>query len=68
MQKRTSAAEPACSSNAGRASAMRVVIVTMDSHLAGAAARASRTLTRSMPGLKLEVHAAAEWGGDAAAL
>ena len=48
--------------------AMRVVIVTMDSHLASAAERAHRTLARSMPGLKLVVHAAAEWGGDTAAL
>jgi magnesium chelatase subunit H len=48
--------------------AMRVVIVTMDSHLASAAERAHRELARTMPGLKLVVHAAAEWGGDAAAL
>jgi magnesium chelatase subunit H len=47
---------------------MRVVIVTMDSHLASAAERANRTLGRAMPGLKLVVHAAAEWGGDDAAL
>ncbi|MEP7296613.1 MAG: magnesium chelatase subunit H [Burkholderiales bacterium] len=47
---------------------MRVVIVTMDSHLASAAERANRTLARTMPGLKLAVHAAAEWGGDDAAL
>ena len=47
---------------------MRVVIVTMDSHLASAAERASRTLARAMPGLKLVVHAAAEWGSDPAAL
>ena len=47
---------------------MRVVIVTMDSHLASAAERANRTLARSMPGLQLTVHAAAEWSGDDAAL
>lgn len=47
---------------------MRVVLVTMDSHLASAAARASRTLARLMPGLRLHLHAAAEWGTDAAAL
>ena len=47
---------------------MRVVIVTMDSHLASAAARANRTLMRAMPGLRLTTHAAAEWGGDTAAL
>jgi magnesium chelatase subunit H len=47
---------------------MRVVIVTMDSHLASAAERANRTLGKAMPGLKLVVHAAAEWGSDTAAL
>ncbi|MES2974267.1 MAG: magnesium chelatase subunit H [Pseudomonadota bacterium] len=48
--------------------AARVVLVTMDSHLASAAERANRTLRRTMPGLTLTVHAAAEWGDDAAAL
>ncbi len=48
--------------------AMRVVIVTMDSHLASAAERANRALAHTMPGLKLVVHAAAEWGGDTSAL
>ncbi|MGD9835950.1 MAG: magnesium chelatase subunit H, partial [Piscinibacter sp.] len=47
---------------------MHVVLVTMDSHLASAAARAHRTLRRKMPGLRLSVHAAAEWGDDEAAL
>ena len=47
---------------------VRVVIVTMDSHLASAAARAHRSLQASIPGLDLAVHAAAEFGGDAEAL
>ena len=47
---------------------MRVVLVTMDSHLASATERASTTLAKSMPGLRLSVHAAAEWGDDPAAL
>jgi magnesium chelatase subunit H len=47
---------------------MRVVLVTMDSHLASAAERANRTLARRMPGLTLAVHAAAEWGDDTKAL
>ncbi|CAN5376907.1 magnesium chelatase subunit H [soil metagenome] len=47
---------------------MRVVIVTMDSHLASAAARANRALAHTMPGLDLVVHAAAEWGNDTSAL
>ena len=47
---------------------MRVVIVTMDSHLASATERANHTLAKSIPGLRLTVHAAAEWGDDPAAL
>ena len=47
---------------------MRVVLVTMDSHLASAAERSTRTLGRSIPGLALAVHAASEWGSDDAAL
>ena len=46
---------------------VRVVIVTMDSHMASAAERASRSLAKLMPGLTLSVHAAAGWseGSDA---
>lgn len=44
---------------------MRVVLVTMDSHLLTAAAAARRRLVRLLPGLQLAVHAAAEWGEDA---
>ena len=47
---------------------LRVVIVTMDSHLSAAAARAEETLRREIPGLELVVHAADEWGSDSAAL
>ncbi|RYZ11496.1 MAG: DUF3479 domain-containing protein, partial [Comamonadaceae bacterium] len=50
------------------ADTLRVVVVTMDSHLAGATERAQRALGKTMPGLKLSVHAAAEWGDDPAAL
>ena len=46
----------------------RVVLVTMDSHLASAAQRAGRTLAQQLPGLKFAVHAADEWGSDDAAL
>ncbi|KNZ32873.1 MAG: magnesium chelatase [Methylibium sp. NZG] len=53
---------------ATQAPAMRVVLVTMDSHLASAAARANRTLARALPGVSLSVHAAAEWGDDTKAL
>ncbi|MFO1057961.1 MAG: magnesium chelatase subunit H [Dongiaceae bacterium] len=59
MPRRISAADP---------TPVRVVIVTMDSHLAGAADRARRKLVRQLPGLVFGVHAAAEWGTDPAAL
>ncbi|MFM8638308.1 MAG: DUF3479 domain-containing protein, partial [Betaproteobacteria bacterium] len=47
---------------------MRVTIVTMDSHLSAAAARAHRALAKQLPGVELTVHAASEWGDSAAAL
>ncbi|MBC7438275.1 MAG: cobaltochelatase subunit CobN, partial [Bdellovibrionales bacterium] len=48
--------------------AMRVVVVTMDSHLASATERANKALSHSIPGLRLTVHAAAEWGDNEQAL
>ena len=39
----------------------RVVIVTMDSHTAGPAARVQERLAQDFPGLTVSVHAAAEW-------
>ena len=62
MPKRTSAAEVV------QATPVRVVLVTLDSHVAGAAARAEKRLRRELPGLVFNVHAASEWGEDAAAL
>jgi magnesium chelatase subunit H len=50
------------------ATPLRVVVVTMDSHLAGAAARARDSLRRELPGLEFDVHAADEWGGNPAVL
>jgi magnesium chelatase subunit H len=47
---------------------LRVVVVTMDSHLSGAVARAEAKLKRELPGLELAIHAADEWGSDADAL
>jgi magnesium chelatase subunit H len=47
---------------------LRVVVVTMDSHLGGAMARAAKALQTDIPGLELSMHAADEWTGDAAAL
>ncbi len=58
-RKRTSAAE---------ATPIRVVIVTMDTHLAAAVDRARAALVRDLPGLTLSLHAASEWSADASAL
>src|ERR1700760_3692921 len=59
MPKRTSPAD---------AIPVRIVVVTMDSHLSGAAARAQKLLQRDFPGLELSVHAADEWGTNDVAL
>src|SRR6201986_2914069 len=59
MPKRTSPAD---------ATTIRVVGVTMDIHLSGAAARAQKLLRKQFPGLELSVHAADEWATDDAAL
>jgi len=55
MQKRISAAEPI---------PMRVVIVTMDTHLASSVERARRSLRRDIPGLSLVLHVATEFSTD----
>lgn len=47
---------------------VRVTIVTLDNHLAGAADRARPILQRDLPGLKLTLHAASDWGRDGDAL
>jgi len=59
MRKRTSAAET---------TTLRFVLVTMDSHLSSATARAAQRLEADMPGLVLTIHAADEWGTDTNAL
>src|SRR5664279_575966 len=59
MPKRITPADP---------TPLRVVVVTMDSHLSGAAARAQKLLRANFPGLTLSVHSADEWGTDDAAL
>jgi magnesium chelatase subunit H len=47
---------------------VRVVVVTLDSHLAEAAERARPTLQKAIPGLVMTLHAAAEWAHNPAAL
>ena len=59
MPKPTSAAD---------GSALRFVIVTMDSHLSSATARAAQRLRKEFPGLILTIHAADEWGSEPEAL
>jgi magnesium chelatase subunit H len=61
MPKRTSAPE-------AQSIPVRVALVTLDSHVAGAAARAEKRLLRELPSLAFSVHAASEWGEDAVAL
>ncbi|MEM1075620.1 MAG: magnesium chelatase subunit H [Pseudomonadota bacterium] len=46
----------------GRLPGYRVVIVTLDSHAAGPAMRATDKLATDYPGLSVSIHAAAEWG------
>jgi len=59
MPKRTSADKTA---------PLRVVIVTLDSHLAATVEGAREELRRELPGLELSLHAAADWDKDAEAL
>ncbi|MBA4173362.1 MAG: magnesium chelatase subunit H [Hyphomicrobium sp.] len=47
---------------------VRVVIVTMDTHLASAAERARKELLKDIPGLVLTLHAATEWSDNPRAL
>ena len=47
---------------------LRLVIVSMDTHLASATARARQVLAHEMPGLTLSLHAASEFAGHPAAL
>lgn len=43
---------------------IRVVIVTLDGHLASAFDQAHRRLQKDLPGLHLSMHAASDWGND----
>lgn len=59
MPKRTSAAD---------ATPIRVVIVTLDNHLASVTDRARAALAKELPGLTVDFHAAATWDTDPAAI
>ena len=52
----------------GSKTAMRVVIVTMDTHLATATQNAAAELARECPGRRLSLHAASEWSASPAKL
>jgi magnesium chelatase subunit H len=54
-QKRTSAVD---------SPTINVTLVTLDNHMTGAASRAADQLHRQHPGLKLSMHAAADWAHD----
>ena len=45
-----------------------IVVVTLDQHAAGPAARIAPRLTKDFPGLTISIHAAAEWAENPAAL
>ena len=47
---------------------VKVVIVTLDGHLASAVARSASELRKDIPGLSLSLHAASEWGASSVAL
>ncbi|MBO6601689.1 MAG: magnesium chelatase subunit H [Roseicyclus sp.] len=54
--------------DSGHIPGYRVVIVTLDSHAAGPAARVSERLADEFPGLSVSVHASAEWAENPDAL
>ena len=64
MPKLTSAAEEI---SAARRTPVRVVVVSMDTHLASSTERARALLMRELPGLQLSMHAASEYAGNEAA-
>jgi len=47
---------------------MKVVLLTMDNHLASAAERSSKALRKSIPGLSFRIHSAASWRDNSDAL
>jgi magnesium chelatase subunit H len=53
--------------SAAECAPVRVVIVTLDNHLASAVDRARATLQAEIPGIEIALHATAGWSEDAAA-
>jgi magnesium chelatase subunit H len=54
--------------SAAEAPPVRIAVVTLDNHLAGAVERAERRIRRDLPGFSVGLHSAAEFGGDGEAL
>ena len=54
-QKRTTA------DKTGQATAVRVVLITLDNHVSAALESARASLRKTIPGLSLSIHAAADW-------
>jgi magnesium chelatase subunit H len=67
MQKLISAAD-AKAAMTRATTPIRVVVVTMDTHLASSTQRAHASLMREIPGLHLSMHAASEYAGNDAAI
>lgn len=65
MQKPISAAEAKATA---APTPIRVVVVTMDTHLASSTQRVHALLLKEIPGLKLSMHAASEYAGNDAAI
>ena len=65
MQKLISAAEAKAATTAP---SIRVVVVSMDTHLASSTLRVHASLMREIPGLHLSMHAASEYAGNDAAI
>ncbi len=72
MQKPISPAEIAAAAGRGAGTpggpGPRVVIVTLDRHLADSIARVEAALAPEIPGIRLALHAACDWEGDPEAL
>ena len=68
MQKLISAADATLAKLASTATPIRVVVVSMDTHLASSTLRVHASLMREIPGLHLSMHAASEYAGNDAAI
>ena len=64
----TLAVNPATAVPLAASTPLRLVIVTMDTHLASATERARQVLARERPGLSIHLHAASEYAGSDTAL